>query len=142
LIDEPETVNLAIASSMLLRTAAYPDSGGGSEESKMLYPSVFESIGIPSIGFVCGYLAAKYQATHPRVGSVATGAEILAGAISLLTCLGMILIHLLRNGWFSRTFEELCIDLRVVVIIGLATFISGWPFARRGQAVFERLRRD
>lgn len=106
----------------------------------MLFP--FELIVIPCLGLICGYIAAKYQSCCVRIGSVATRGSFLAAAISLLISVGMFLIYLLRNGWFSRTFEELCIDLRVVVIIGLTTFILGWPFARLGQAVFERLRRD
>lgn len=106
----------------------------------MVYP--LELIVIPCLGVICGYISAKYQSCCVRIGSVATRGAFLAAAISLLTSVGMIVIYLMRNGWFSRTFEELCIDVRVVVIIGLATFILGWPFARIGQAVFERFRRD
>lgn len=54
-------------------------------------------------------------------------------------CLPVILISLIVV--YSTTIEELCVDIRFVVVIGLVTLFWGWPFARPGQAVFVRCRR-
>jgi len=96
----------------------------------MLYPSSFELLGIPGLAFACGVVAAVLRKSDQHHSACATRGAIYAAMTVVLTLVICIVAFALKSG---RSFEGLCIDFQMTVIIGLVTLVWGWPFSWLGQ---------
>ncbi len=101
----------------------------------MFYPGFLELLGIPGLAFACGVFVG-IKKKDQRQSVCATSGAIYASTIAALTLGGGVATYAVA---FGRSFEGLCIDCQMVVILGLLTFFWGWPFSWLGQRLSRSL---